>query len=498
VNPAVAGPASTALAQRISTVQDVLRVSPSPTPAGGAPIFESLKQLVEVVGDKREPALAWLLVVGLTGAMPNQALVRSVTRTLSLEEPDDSVTWLLDAVVPLATSHGSAGATLRVVRDRALVDVTLTAKSEFLTGIQRVVRGVASEWNDRHDIELVVWDRRGGAYRALHATERGRLLEREARRYDATAGSGAVTADEVVVPWRVPVILTEVPLSSQSDRLAAVAELTPSSVRLIGYDCIPVSSAETVTLAEPEKFGRYLELAKHADRIAGISRSAAAEFEGFRRSLGAQGLSGPTVVACPLPHTTTVGGDVAESHGDDSHRTERPLVLSIGSVGRRKNQAALVVAAEMLWREGLDFELRILGHMGTERSPLVGLIPELQSLGRPVVHEPGVSDRRMAESLMQARCLVFPTLHEGFGLPVAEALSHGVPVITSDFGSMRELADGNGGLLVDPEDFAALADALRAMLVDEGLHARLVAEAAARPNRTWVDYADDLWETLLG
>jgi glycosyltransferase involved in cell wall biosynthesis len=151
----------------------------------------------------------------------------------------------------------------------------------------------------------------------------------------------------------------------------------------------------------------------------------------------------------------------------------------------------------MLWREGLDFELRILGHLGNERSPLVGLVPELQMLGRPLVQETGVSDLRIASSLLEARCLVFPSLHEGFGLPVAEALSHGVPVITSDFGSTRELADGNGGLLVDPEDVSAICDALRALLVDDELHARLVAEARARPARSWVDYAHDLWEALV-
>jgi glycosyltransferase involved in cell wall biosynthesis len=262
---------------------------------------------------------------------------------------------------------------------------------------------------------------------------------------------------------------------------------------VVGYDCIPMSSAETVTLAEPEKFGRYLELVKFADRLAGISRTAAAEFEGFGRALAAQGLSGPHVVACPLPESSTVPGTL----DDQEPEPARPLVACIGTVGRRKNQVALVEAAELLWREGLDFELRILGHVGAERTPLVGLVPELQELGRPLLIEPGVSDARIAATFEHARCLVFPTLHEGFGLPIVEALSHGVPVITSDFGSTREVGEGKGALLVDPEDVDALADALRALLSDDVLHARLVAEAKSRPVRTWADYADDLWEALL-
>jgi glycosyltransferase involved in cell wall biosynthesis len=172
-------------------------------------------------------------------------------------------------------------------------------------------------------------------------------------------------------------------------------------------------------------------------------------------------------------------------------------VLTIGSLGRRKNQVALVEAAELLWRDGVDFELRLLGHPLPERSPLWKLIRDLRRLGRPLTVEKGVSDARIAESLAEARCLVFPSLHEGFGLPVVEALTQRVPVITSDFGSLREVAEGQGGLLVDPEDVDQLAAAVRALVTDDVLHARLVAQAEARPVRTWSHYADELWEVLL-
>jgi glycosyltransferase involved in cell wall biosynthesis len=261
---------------------------------------------------------------------------------------------------------------------------------------------------------------------------------------------------------------------------------------LVGYDCIPAASPETVNAAEMDKFGRYLELVKHADRLAAISHSTAREFEGFNRALSAQGLPGPEVVACPLPHTVSFVGAAPASR-----LPERAVVVSVGSLGRRKNQVALVEAAELLWRDGMDFELRLLGHPLPERSPLWELVRGLQKLGRPLTVEKGVSDARIAESLAEARCLVFPSLHEGFGLPVVEALSQLVPVITSDFGSLREVAEGQGGMLVDPEDVDQLSAAIRDLLTDDGLHARLVAEAAARPVRTWSNYADELWEVLL-
>ena len=177
-------------------------------------------------------------------------------------------------------------------------------------------------------------------------------------------------------------------------------------------------------------------------------------------------------------------------------RDGRPVVVAIGSILRRKNQTVLVLAAERLWREGLDFELRLLGHLGGDPMPLHDLIPELQVLGRPLSVETGVSDARLAESLAAARFLALPSLHEGFGLPVVEALSVGVPVLTSDFGSLREVAEGQGGVLVDPEDVDAVTEAMRQLLTDDDLHARLVAEAGARAPRGWHEYATELWEVL--
>jgi glycosyltransferase involved in cell wall biosynthesis len=492
VNPAATTEATDALSQRLATVLDVLDPRSTPASAEEASPAGLLLGAAEVLRRNPAPRGCWLVVVGLAGAMPDQALVRSVARAAALKEPEDFVIWLLDSVAKLATSCGNAEATLRVVQDRPLIDVNVTAKSSLLTGIQRVVRNVVSEWNDRHDVEFVVWTARNGAYRGLHPAERGRLLGHEVAENDATAQTAAGIAPEIVVPWEVPMVLTEVPTKLPAERLAALAELTGASLRLVGYDCIPVSSSESVPMAEPEKFGRYLEVVKFADRLAAISGTAAAEFEGFTRALGAQGLSGPRVTACPLPHTAQVSGADL-----DDEPVERPVVVCVGTVGRRKNQVALIEAAEVLWREGLDFEVRVFGRQSSERSPLTDLVPELQGLGRKLVVEPAVTDARIAGTLSHARCLVFPSLHEGFGLPIVEALSHGVPVVTSDHGSMSEVAETKGSLLVNPEDIEALTSALRALLTDDALHARLVTEARGRTTRTWTDYADDLWQVLV-
>ena len=79
---------------------------------------------------------------------------------------------------------------------------------------------------------------------------------------------------------------------------------------------------------------------------------------------------------------------------------------------------------------------------------------------------------------------------EGFGLPIAESLWHGKPCICGDNGALGEVARGGGCLIVDQTKPDALAGAMKTLLMDRQLYARLVEQARARRFRTWSDYID--------
>ena len=78
-----------------------------------------------------------------------------------------------------------------------------------------------------------------------------------------------------------------------------------------------------------------------------------------------------------------------------------------------------------------------------------------------------------------AQAFVYPSLYEGFGLPVVEAMACGTPVLTSRSSSLAEIGEG-AALLVDPHDERAIADGLEALATDRDLHARLSAEGRKR------------------
>ena len=92
---------------------------------------------------------------------------------------------------------------------------------------------------------------------------------------------------------------------------------------------------------------------------------------------------------------------------------------------------------------------------------------------------------------------MYLTLNEGFALPVAESIASGTPVITSDFGSMSELAAAGGAVVVNPRDDHQIANVLERVLTDDDLHATLSRQARERPHRTWDDYADEAWGYLV-
>jgi glycosyltransferase involved in cell wall biosynthesis len=224
--------------------------------------------------------------------------------------------------------------------------------------------------------------------------------------------------------------------------------------------------------------------------VVGISVSATTEFRGFADALASQGLDGPRVVECLLPaeapHTLAAG-----PAGDP------PVVLSVGSHEPRKNHLSLLHAAEVLWREGLRFELRLVGGSGWSTQGFDQRVEELQRAGRPVRVERSVGDDELWQAYAQARFSVFTSLHEGYGLPVAESLACGTPVVTTSYGSTAEIAAGGGAVLVDPRQDAELVAAMRTLLTDDAELGRLREQARRREPRTWADYADELWDDLL-
>lgn len=155
-----------------------------------------------------------------------------------------------------------------------------------------------------------------------------------------------------------------------------------------------------------------------------------------------------------------------------------PYILHVGSLHPRKNLARLVEAFALVKDTLGDLRLVLAGRPGWGYDRLLERIDELGLAGRVIL--PGyVSDEERSVLYRGARVYAFPSLYEGFGFPVLEAMAYGVPVVCSNTSSLPELV-GDAALTVDPLDVQGLAEAVKRLLVDETLRRDLVQRGFRR------------------
>lgn len=164
----------------------------------------------------------------------------------------------------------------------------------------------------------------------------------------------------------------------------------------------------------------------------------------------------PHGVSAPAPLTAGECAAIRAKHG-----VRQPYALMIGRIEHKKNVGRALAALAEVRKERPDVEMVLVGR------PLQGYEAEIgEWKGQSWVRELGSLDDRETYALLQgAAVLVFPSLAEGFGLPILEAFHFGVPVVTSRGGATEEVAGGHAAL-VDPLSVPDIARGVRAALTD--------------------------------
>jgi glycosyltransferase involved in cell wall biosynthesis len=169
------------------------------------------------------------------------------------------------------------------------------------------------------------------------------------------------------------------------------------------------------------------------------------------------------------------------------------VILNVGAIQKRKNIARLVEAFEAVdpaWR------LVLIGSDGYGAAQIHARIAA--SPARDRISVLGyVTPEELAAWYVRATVFAFPSLDEGFGMPLLEAMAAGTPILTSTRSALPEVA-GEAALLADPEDTAALVHALQSLTRDDGLRARLSRLGVERARLfTWEKAVDQTWNVYL-
>jgi glycosyltransferase involved in cell wall biosynthesis len=165
--------------------------------------------------------------------------------------------------------------------------------------------------------------------------------------------------------------------------------------------------------------------------------------------------------------------DVRRRYGLDA-----PYILYVGTIEPRKNLVRLAQAFARLKKRGLSHKLLIVGQAGWQVGPVYAEVERL-GLTRDVIFTGYVPLEDLPPLYTLAESLAFPSLYEGFGLPVIEAMACGTPVVTSRSSSLGEIS-GDAALLIDPLSVDELEEALYRIHADPSLRACLREKGVAR------------------
>ncbi len=165
-----------------------------------------------------------------------------------------------------------------------------------------------------------------------------------------------------------------------------------------------------------------------------------------------------TVYEAPAPVFRPIEDGAMLAQVRQKYRLPDRFILNVGSLEPGKNRASLIQAFHRLRQRGLEHCLVIVGQKAWKYEGDFELVERL-GLGDAVLFTGYVPAEELAALYSCAELFVFPSLYEGFGLPVLEAMACGAPVVTSNVSAMPEVA-GDAALLTEPRDIEGLADAM--------------------------------------
>ena len=373
------------------------------------------------------------------------------------------------------------------------LDVTSACRSALNTGVKRVQRGMHVSLRDRPDYRPICWQSARRAYRDLDNEDRA-VLEQTREPHGLGLFDSFVSLTDPLRFFRDRAALLDLPKILQpgdvllvpdlvwDNRGEYVANLRGQSIRRIGI----FHDAIALRLPRQSRIDRYfcrrgIRALATFDGVLCISREAEADLLRYWRE--EQLTAGPTRVApWPIPFIAP--------RPEAALNFSARRILYVARLEPHKNHLRLLEACARLWRKGFLFELHLIGCLAYPDTAwkILRRVRALQGEGFPIRWQAHVGEAELHAAYQNSSFTAFPSLLEGFGLPIIESLWHGRPVVCGTGGAIGELATGGGCESVNTESASSIADGLRHLLTDESRYNDLCREAMTRSFRSWKDY----------
>jgi glycosyltransferase involved in cell wall biosynthesis len=406
------------------------------------------------------------------------------------------------------------------------IDCTIAGAQQQVTGISRVAQALLVALGNRSGsariVEIKAVANGSGCYRPLGSQPSAMLrsgaaarLREMARRFDEWLRDRAPNLEHALVRMvmaaggipslglaTATVVTDSPPVAFHQGDVLLLADATwmipkwkvavqaarsaGASIVPIVYDLLPVSHPQFFAPLFCAQFKQWLvDMISLADAMVCISNATADALRAFARDHGLADSLGPVGVFPLGTQLLPAEASPRTSITEIFTRTTQPFVM-VGTIEPRKNHTLVLDAFERAWSCGGQSPLIVLGKRGWQCETVLSRFASLARSGRPVTHIGDATDADLQYAYRNARCLIFPSIAEGFGLPIVEALAQGLPVIASDIPVHREVGGDRVRYipLGDPEHLAQLI-----LGIEDGSVALTAPQSGSIALTTWSDSA---------
>jgi len=269
------------------------------------------------------------------------------------------------------------------------------------------------------------------------------------------------------------------------------------AIYFIVYDLLPIIAPKFFPAGTEEGYRNWLRTVEKADGVVCISRAVADEFIDWMTRFSELGGPGPRVgyfhMGSDIAASVPSRGRPADADTISAQLEGATVFLTVSTLEPRKGHAFVLDAFEKLWAGGAEPVWVIVGSAGWNTDVLQKRIRSHPQYGKRLFWLRGISDEYLEDLYAAADCLIFASEGEGFGLPIAEAYRHGLPVIARDLPVFREIAGDY------PLYFKGNQPKILAALIEEFMAGRRspVRQAPAALALTWQQSADQLRGVIL-
>lgn len=386
-----------------------------------------------------------------------------------------------------------------------LVDVSNSSRDTANSGVVRVTRRLSAQLQRLGDFLLlfVYWDSASQTYRFVKGEREKLLASYSGPRtgFGLLSGRGVeITPERVLhhMPYQfaeATLLLAEVVMDGEANNRIDWASRNGLSTAAILYDLIPIEHPNLCSAELCENFPKYIEALARTDKVIAISQYSLDCFSNYLQRRKLQAPKGMHVAWLPgqLGAAPRVTGCATPG------ASEAVSIVCVSTIEPRKNHKTLLAAYAQFRRANPDLNARLtlIGNLYHGAEELAAKVRNAVAEDATIVWRGAISDDDLIAEMRTAAFTVYPSLVEGFGLPVLESLWMGKPCVCHNGGVMAELAVGGGCVTVDMGDVDALARTIENLVKNGELRARLAEEAQSREIAVWSDYAKDV-SALLG